>query len=1165
MRLMPRANAVLMPQPKFSAPLKKNLGPSIGNVTPTFTRNSIATVIDHSGVVSTCLANEARFNGMRRVENLAPLSTTTSMFSIAVAVTLGTGATQYKTGHTATTVTKSSVSAGARAQRNITGVTGKMYLATMRVLKPLSSTGDFCALVEGATMAHTVFNPFTGAVTYTTGFTNSWVITDPDNPAWWRIGFLIAPGVTVAPAFYPAWNSDGSANESTAIGSGYTYTVDGLQIEDVTGQLVQTPGEYVCKGIGGPNYGPELGILPYVARGTVTGSGTYVATTTSVVTTQYGIVAALPTGALVAGKTYRIYAKLNSRSVVDPTHQLSICDSADQNSGIIAQQLVISNTSGASIIYVASATRTLTLRSDTGTATIGDSWNFTFSVTECLFSGANVDGVQYFDTQLDGRPIYEAYGPEMCINGTFDTNANGWTFANNSGDVSNPAIGAVSGGILTVTGAQTPRVSQTFNLLSGKTYEVSVDIISATSAPFLSFSTGVQDLTSNLANDVSSNVTGRRTFSWTSTVTGQLGVGLRSTTAGSFTIDNFSLRERKPLAGLGVDQINDGNFGNRSLYWVLSGQTSIANGKATIASTGAAATVGQTPATMSASKTYLVSFTAVVRSGTAKLQDSGGGILVNIATSGNYSGYLTNTQSVIFNRISACDVDISNVSVREVLLPAGYLNEPSRANLLGYPADISNAAWVENSSTSSAGTQYATFKSMLVASGGAIWNRRNQAITLSASTYSISVYYKLGTSALAYVCLYLDGTHISDGSFSATGALTSSANPGVTVVSAWKSVKISPDVFMATATLTLTAAGTYYLGCGPSSATVGQTIEFLGAQIELASTPSSFIPQTITRAADILSYPQPVAVGGTNLLLYSNFPGAAGAPGTTPTQWGVTGGSGTCMQLTAETAINSACQVVKLRKIVSGNGYEGIQRYNSVDGITTGIAYTFSIYVRVPTGVTACYLIFYSGGGNPGVATIANAATLNAQPKDVFVRYSVNITFTVAPVSLAFAMTSATAVGQGFDITCPMINTGSTAGIYPSFTYSANGASNTPSAYGMILEGGSGSATSGISLGVGSTTAQACIDVRSGNLVQNEAITAVWDGRVNKFAAGSSGSMSFNGVTVTSNGTPAGTIQPSTLYVGQRYNNTLNFQGVITDINVYGTPLTQAVNNRLTT
>jgi len=59
--------------------------------------------------------------------------------------------------------------------------------------------------------------------------------------------------------------------------------------------------------------------------------------------------------------------------------------------------------------------------------------------------------------------------------------------------------------------------------------------------------------------------------------------------------------------------------------------------------------------------------------------------------------------------------------------------------------------------------------------------------------------------------------------------------------------------------------------------------------------------------------------------------------------------------------------------------------------------------------------------------------------------------------------------------------------------------------------------------------------------------------------------MSFNGVTVNSNAAPAGTVQPNVLNVGSTYNGTFNFQGIITDINVYGTPLTQAVNNRLTT
>lgn len=68
-----RANPLL-----FSAPLTASLIPTKGIGSPTFTRNSTATVVDHEGVIRNCKANEARFYGARRVENLLTFSDPTT-------------------------------------------------------------------------------------------------------------------------------------------------------------------------------------------------------------------------------------------------------------------------------------------------------------------------------------------------------------------------------------------------------------------------------------------------------------------------------------------------------------------------------------------------------------------------------------------------------------------------------------------------------------------------------------------------------------------------------------------------------------------------------------------------------------------------------------------------------------------------------------------------------------------------------------------------------------------------------------------------------------------------------------------------------------------------------------------------------------------------------
>lgn len=56
----------------FDLPLRTSIVPAYaaGSATPTFTRASAATVVDHEGIVRYCKSGEARFWGARRVENL---------------------------------------------------------------------------------------------------------------------------------------------------------------------------------------------------------------------------------------------------------------------------------------------------------------------------------------------------------------------------------------------------------------------------------------------------------------------------------------------------------------------------------------------------------------------------------------------------------------------------------------------------------------------------------------------------------------------------------------------------------------------------------------------------------------------------------------------------------------------------------------------------------------------------------------------------------------------------------------------------------------------------------------------------------------------------------------------------------------------------------------
>lgn len=94
----------------FDLPLRTSIVPAYaaGSATPTFTRASDATVVDHEGVLRYCKSGEARFWGARRVENLLRSTedlTTANWTGYGGTVTVDTGVTDPLGGSTAFRVT----------------------------------------------------------------------------------------------------------------------------------------------------------------------------------------------------------------------------------------------------------------------------------------------------------------------------------------------------------------------------------------------------------------------------------------------------------------------------------------------------------------------------------------------------------------------------------------------------------------------------------------------------------------------------------------------------------------------------------------------------------------------------------------------------------------------------------------------------------------------------------------------------------------------------------------------------------------------------------------------------------------------------------------------------------------------------------------------------
>jgi hypothetical protein len=167
---------------------------------------------------------------------------------------------------------------------------------------------------------------------------------------------------------------------------------------------------------------------------------------------------------------------------------------------------------------------------------------------------------------------------------------------------------------------------------------------------------------------------------------------------------------------------------------------------------------------------------------------------------------------------------------------------------------------------------------------------------------------------------------------------------------------------------------------------------------------------------------------GVNQLLYSTWAGSSGL-GVYPTNWGVSGSDTNAVTSNGDGSVS-------VRRI-NPSGFNGLSRTAAaIDGVTTGVQYSVSVYIKVPTGVTASDALFYAGTGVPSFTTIATAATLNAAPKDTWVRYSFAVTFTTIPNALAFGANAA-AVGTGFDLKWPQIEVGATATTYAATTTAA--------------------------------------------------------------------------------------------------------------------------------
>lgn len=197
----------------------------------TFARASAATVSDFEGVIKEARAGEARFKGARRVENLVNTSSLAiggAGWSVTSGATIDSGIADPSGGTDAARVNKGSSVDGDVLANNSARVTeniyGRKFVTSLWVKGEGSDIGKTCNITckrsSGTFAAAQVNITLTGA--------------------WQRVSTGVFTGLSDSLGIKMSIYMDGTTCQSVL--------VYGVQIEEVSGQTIQLPSEYITVG-----------------------------------------------------------------------------------------------------------------------------------------------------------------------------------------------------------------------------------------------------------------------------------------------------------------------------------------------------------------------------------------------------------------------------------------------------------------------------------------------------------------------------------------------------------------------------------------------------------------------------------------------------------------------------------------------------------------------------------------------------------------------------------------------------------------------------------------------------------------------------------------------------------------------------------------------------
>ena len=275
-----------LPPFSFWAPLTTTIVPSKGSGVPTFTRATTATQTDWEGKLNQVLSGEARFQGARRVRNLAP-----STENMNGGSWLQAGGGQAPTVSTQAGVLLPNGSVGSVTKIVFPAISSPqfsfVYCADTSGVAHGSGTFTGSLWIQAVNAPGTVFLPLEDALSGPAAG-NYGVASCAVTAAWQRFQnktvFSAGSGVAIFGVGFDCRNAEPQTT------SGITVYVWGAQLENVTGQSNQNPSEYVSVGVlAAPYQGANVDGVQYfayqngntVAANVVTaGSGAAIPTTT---------------------------------------------------------------------------------------------------------------------------------------------------------------------------------------------------------------------------------------------------------------------------------------------------------------------------------------------------------------------------------------------------------------------------------------------------------------------------------------------------------------------------------------------------------------------------------------------------------------------------------------------------------------------------------------------------------------------------------------------------------------------------------------------------------------------------------------------------------------------------------------------------------------------